>query len=276
MSHYWDRVAAQFSSWGSRCYICQRTFPSSNQLIRHMGNFHSYVDQCLVEDGLHLVSMETTIKLLSLECGLCGDVKATSADVKNHLSSVHYNKELDREFPGDDVGYKKWRCGRCSKNFTSSSARIRHLGSFHDQVLKYVKEFITVDDLDSHYIPENDFIDGETIVSEPFEDHNLTLLAKWKPLLVSKSSLIPASEEEFLKTPSRANKPKQLGTSSSSTSSKKLEVPENEFHSCPLANCSRQLKSRRMMLVHLAMTHYLEEFEDMFGTGKLLWSSFSF
>ena len=147
---------------------------------------------------------------------------------------------------------------------------MKHLGSFHDQVLKYAKEFITVDDLDSHYIPENDFVDGGTIVSEPFEDSNLTLLAKWKPLVVpkSKSSLIQASEEEFSKTPSRTD---ILDTSGSSTSRKKLEVPE--YHSCPLSNCSRQCKSRRMLLIHLAMTHYTEELENKFGTGRLLWTS---
>ena len=71
---------------------------------------HSYVDQCLVEDGLHFISMETTIKLLSLECGLCGDVKATSAELKNHLSYVHFSKELEREFPGDHPVHKNKRC----------------------------------------------------------------------------------------------------------------------------------------------------------------------
>jgi len=258
VSHYWDRVTDQFSSWGTHCYICLQAFPSTNQLIRHMGNFHSYVDQCLVQDELHFISVETTIKLLSLECGLCGVVKATSAELKNHLSYVHYSKELEREFPGDHAGHKNKRCDRCGKIFhNNGSARIRHIGSFHDQVLKYAKEFITVDAVDMNYIPDNNFESDNNNNGEPFEDQDLSLLAKWEPLVIPKPALLPTS-------PSMTDKPKQRNISKSSRTP---ESSEPEVHPCPVTDCSRQCNSRNKLLVHLTMTHYLEELEIKFGTG---------
>ena len=155
VSHYWERIASQFSSWGSRCYICLRAFQSSDQLVRHMGNFHSFVDQCLIKENLNFISVENTLKLLSLECGLCGEIKGTSSDLKIHLSFAHFSKELGREFPGDSNSPSKRskRCGRCSKMFTNNYNRIKHIGAFQDQVLKYVKQFLVVEDGD--YIPEN-------------------------------------------------------------------------------------------------------------------------
>jgi len=263
VSHYWDRISAKFSSWGPRCYICLRAFPSSNHLVRHMGNFHSYVDQCLVEDGMHFISMETTIKLLSLECGLCGDVKATSAELKNHLSYVHFSKELEREFPGDHPVHKNKRCDRCGKVFNSSSARIKHVGSFHDQVLKYAKSFITVDDVDSHYIPENDFAEGDETTGEHFEDEDTAPLVKWESLSVPKSPLPFAAEEDSTPAPKKA----KTDEVSESSSSKLVPAESLSLHPCPLTNCTRQCSTRRDLLVHLAMAHYLKELEKQLGTG---------
>jgi len=263
-SHYWDRIAAQFATWGPHCYICLCTFPSPSHLMRHMGNFHSYVDQCLVEDGLQFISMETTIKLLSLECGLCGDVKATSAELKNHLSYVHFSKELEREFPGDHPVHKNKKCDRCGKIFNSSSARIKHVGSFHDQVLKYAKSFINVDDVDKHYIPENNFAEGDEISGEPFEDEDTAPLAKWEPLSFPKSPVSIDVEKDSAPSPIKA----KIDEVSESSIVKPVPSAESPpLHPCPLNNCSRQCSTRKDLLVHLAMVHYLKELEKQFGTG---------
>ena len=265
--HYWDVIATQFSSWGSRCYICLRAFPSSNQLVRHMGNFHSYVDECLVKDGLNYISVENTIKLLSLECGFCGEVKATSAELKNHLSYVHFSKELGREFPGDPTGTanKNKRCNRCGKMFNTSSVRIKHVGSFHDQVLKYAKQFITVDDIDVPYIPENDFAEGIDLPGEPFEDEDMAPLASWEPLEVPKTPL-PDTEEDNLRISKGAAG--EADETSKSSSSIMTSTESSSLHPCPLSNCTRQCVTRMDLLVHLAMAHYLEQLEKQFGTSN--------
>jgi len=266
ISHYWDEITTQFSSWGSRCYICLRAFPSSNQLVRHMGNFHSFVDQCLIKDGLNYISVENTIKLLSLECGYCGEVKATSAELKNHLSYVHFSKELEREFPGETsvTAHKNKRCNRCGKMFNYSSVRIKHVGSFHDQVLKYAKQFITVDDGDILYIPENDFDEGADFPGEPFEDEDMAFLVSWEPLDVPKTHLLDMPGEDHSRLPKIV---KVTGETSMSSSSKIIQDESSSLHPCPLSNCTRQCVTRMDLLVHLAMAHYLEQLEKQFGTS---------
>jgi len=147
---------------------------------------------------------KTTIKLMSLECGFCEEVMRTSGDLKNHLSYVHFRNELGREFPEEKSTEKKNknRCNLCGKSFTTDIIRIRHVGSFHDQALKYAKQFITVTDDDARLIPGNNFGEGLNESGEPFNENQLQIaqfLTDWEPLHVSK---IPASGATKSSTPS--------------------------------------------------------------------------
>ena len=41
----------------------------------------------------------------------------------------------------------------------------------------------------------------------------------------------------------------------------------NDF-SCPLVDCSRQCDSKKLLLLHLAISHYQEELEDLYINGQ--------
>ena len=175
LDHYWNDIASKFSPWVSRCYICYREFSSDKQLVRHMGNFHSFVDQCLAKEGYELVSIDITGKLQDLKCCLCGEEKVNTHEIKSHLAHVHFRKELEREF--NVQRSDPFVCVLCQKEFSSSSARMQHIGAYHAQVLKYVKEHISIEEGALHMIPENDFDQSEDTKSRQFEqtenDHNL-------------------------------------------------------------------------------------------------------
>jgi len=265
-SHYWEKIEAQFARWGSRCFICLRDFNTSNNLVKHLGNFHSYVDQCLVKDGMNYISKENTIKLQSLECGFCGEMMSTSSNLKNHLSYVHFRKELGREFPEDNMtNNKEKKCDRCGKMLNSDPARIRHIGSYHDQVLKYAKHFIAVTDDDAKLIPENDFDEGLNEAGEPFEEDQMKVfefLTVWEPLDVSK---IPSPGAIKTSTPLVETTTREHRETDSSSNMVSLEL--TAFNTCPLTNCTRKCTNKTELRVHLAMSHYMDELEKEYGTG---------
>ena len=278
LDHYWNDIASKFSPWVSRCYICYREFSSDKQLVRHMGNFHSFVDQCLAKEGYELVSIDITGKLQDLKCCLCGEEKVNTHEIKSHLAHVHFRKELEREF--NVQRSDPFVCVLCQKEFSSSSARMQHIGAYHAQVLKYVKEHISIEEGALHMIPENDFDQSEDTKSRQFEqtenDHNL--LSIWNPIYVQeelaaenlkKEAEIDKEEKvEDLKLPHGqsgsiqqletlvTNDPQQLSTSG----------PSLTLHPCPIFKCVRKCSSRKDLMVHLSFSHYLKEIEKDYGT----------
>jgi len=218
-----------------------------------------------VKDNLNYVSKENTIKLQSRECGFCGEMMTKSGDLKNHLSFVHFRKELGREFPEDNSPNRRKRCDRCGKIFNSDTVRIRHIGSFHDQVLKYAKHFITVTEDDANLIPENNFDEGLNKSWEPFQEDEIQIaqfLTDWVPLHVSK---IPAPGATKSDTPT-------VGTTSvehreAGSCSNTVAPEQSALHMCPLTNCTRQCSTKADLRVHLAMSHYMADLEKEYGTG---------
>ena len=160
-NHYWSKLSEQFGTIGNKCYICNLEFPTLNHLVLHMGNFHSKIDGYLLADGYKATTCESTIKLLDLKCGICGSVKKSSTALKYHLSTHHFSKELNREFPSTTRKTKK--CAKCNKMVggpNSFTILMGHLGGFHDEVLKYAYNSIVVSDADRDTIPINDFEDN--------------------------------------------------------------------------------------------------------------------
>jgi len=263
VSHYWDIIATKFSRWGPRCYICMRAFQSSDLLVRHMGNFHSFVDQCLLKDGLSLSIDEKPIALKTFECGFCGEVKSTSTELKSHLCYVHFGKELEREFPAKGSGKT---CGICGKLLSTNQARMKHIGYFHDQVLKYAKKFISVTVNDAQLIAENGF----DVEGEPFdEEDSYQYLADWGHTPVSKISSTPVSK---ISSPQISDKciPMDETVSESVFQNRSQELYPSEqqqqpLQKCPLTYCFRECTNKAEILVHLAMTHYLDELHKEFG-----------
>eukprot|EP00092_Neocalanus_flemingeri_P018329 GFUD01019838.1.p1 GENE.GFUD01019838.1~~GFUD01019838.1.p1 ORF type:complete len:638 (-),score=130.04 GFUD01019838.1:175-2088(-) len=94
-----------------------------------------------------------------------------------------------------------------------------------------------------------------------------TISASSQPLRKKQclSTLVPEWDQNFSKTTSTINKPMQLD-SCTSRSIRNIESPE--VHSCPLTNCIRKCSSKKDLLIHLAMSHYLKELEEEFATGS--------
>ena len=168
--HFWDDLSRDFENCKDVCKICQKKYPTEDHLIQHMGNFHCMIDKYLVRKGLRVVSREKTARLLSWRCEICKVNQASSAALKSHLSVKHFSKQLLAEFP---VGRGKLkRCPKCFKTFDQSSVStvLAHVGSFHDEVIKYAAPHLDLEAVDVENIPVDDFDDGTVGISVESEE----------------------------------------------------------------------------------------------------------
>ena len=165
--HFWERLENDYSGQGDACHICSVKFPTHDHLLQHLGNFHCLIDPYLQKKGLRLVSFEKTIRLKSWRCEICQMVHPTAKALKVHLSVKHFYKELKAEFPTASARERK--CPKCYKTYEGSTVAfvIGHIGSIHDEVLKYAANYLDIDAADRSLLPVDDF-DDDT-VGVPFE-----------------------------------------------------------------------------------------------------------
>jgi len=158
--HFWNNLCEDYKYMGDTCTICMKRFPTEDHFFQHMGNFHCIIDKYLVEKGMKIISEEKTVKLLSWKCDLCQLNLNSSAALKSHLAVKHYQKELMAEFPVEKDKVKK--CPKCYKIFEGSSINtvVAHVGSFHDEVIKYAVHMLDLHEEDKAKIPVDDFDDG--------------------------------------------------------------------------------------------------------------------
>ena len=127
---------------------------------------------------------------------------------------------------------------------------------------------ITVTAEDAQLIPESSFGNGLDESGVPFEESQMQIdqfLTDWEPLSVSK---IPTSGA--IKTYSTPQVESRTNEHLEVSSSKIVTLESPALHMCPLTNCTRQCSSKTDLLVHLAMSHYMEEMEKEYGTGNLV------
>ena len=160
LCHFREDLCRDYKHLKSVCKICQLKYPTEDHLIQHMANFHSMIDKYLLTKGLRVVSKEKSAKLLSWKCEICKVNQASSSALKSHLSVKHYQRELLAEHPIGPGKVKK--CPKCSKLFdqTSLSTVVAHVGSYHDEVIKYAAHHLDIDPSDVENIPLDDFDDG--------------------------------------------------------------------------------------------------------------------
>eukprot|EP00092_Neocalanus_flemingeri_P039578 GFUD01043099.1.p1 GENE.GFUD01043099.1~~GFUD01043099.1.p1 ORF type:complete len:1056 (-),score=199.66 GFUD01043099.1:173-3037(-) len=187
--HFWDNLSEDYKFMGDSCNICMRKYPTEDHLIQHMGNFHCLIDKYLVKKGLRIISSEKTIKLLSWRCEFCKTNQTSSAALKSHLAVKHYQKELLAEFPVERG--KNKRCPKCYKLFDNASVStvIGHVGSFHDEVIKYATEVLDLDEIDKDNIPVDDFDDGTIGVPVEREESSLFKCEKCGSISKTRSDL---------------------------------------------------------------------------------------
>ena len=192
-SHYWSRLKNKFSVWGQSCFFCLVQYSSQENLLRHMGNFHCSrsIDSFLLEDGLQVTTVEWTSKLTSTKCQLCPGQRdwKTSAGLKAHLSATHYGSQIKREFY-EFTPLKKKKCPKCGRICPTSSARTQHIGSFHDEVMKYARRKVSVAVVDANIIPVNGFKERGKPLQLEVEDIKAALS------LLQKGNGIEAVEEK--------------------------------------------------------------------------------
>ena len=165
--HFWERLEEDYSGRGEVCNICSVRFPTHDHLLQHLGNFHCLIDPYLVRKGLRMVSHEKTIRLKSWRCEICQVAQPSAFALKTHLSVKHFYKELKAEFP--TASAKERKCPKCYKTYGGSTVAfvIGHIGSIHDEVLKYAANYLDMDATDRSLLPVDDF-DDDT-VGVPFE-----------------------------------------------------------------------------------------------------------
>lgn len=174
--HYWSKLTEQFGKWDRKCRICEKIYPTSDHLFHHMGNFHGSitVDRYLEAENFEVLTKEKTIKLETFNCELCKKEHTSSAALKSHLATKHFHPELAAEFSIGENKCKK--CPKCNKLFESGgkSAVISHLGSYHDEVLKYALPYVKMDESDRVRIDVDDFEPGVEIIkiSQPQSETN--------------------------------------------------------------------------------------------------------
>ena len=185
--HFFSQLKAQYADWGKTCYFCFVEFSSNDLLLTHMGNFHcaKSIDLYLLHDGCRVTTIEWTSKLLNTTCGKCGKGGMNSSALKFHMSTVHFAKQINREFPFSSRHQLK--CSKCKLTFPNTGKRTGHIGSVHDEVLKYAKEIIEVCEADNNIIPVNMFEEKGTAVALSEDDPNVKakLNAKFTPTCFS-------------------------------------------------------------------------------------------
>jgi len=158
--HFWDNLKIALAHLGNKCTICMKVYNTDDHLVQHMANFHSYVDKYMKECNLDILNQERTVRVLTHYCSSCERSTSDSTDMKNHLSIKHFNKQLIREH-GLDPSSVTHKCPKCGKVFSGNILLlVKHLGSFHDEVLKYAEKSIVLEEGERDFVPQDDFDDG--------------------------------------------------------------------------------------------------------------------
>ena len=80
---------------------------------------------------------------------------------------------------------------------------------------------------------------------------------------------VPEDKDYTAFTPTSRKRRRVITTATTSPGPSPANKTEdhNDF-SCPLVDCSRQCDSKKLLLLHLAISHYQEELEDRYINGQ--------
>jgi len=163
-SHYWSKLTEEFGTVDKECNICEKTYPSNSHLRHHMGNFHGSitVDRYLEADKCEVITREETVRLKNSSCEICKKIIKVSSSLKSHLSTKHFSRELSDEFSIGDS--KNQGCPKKCGVRGDKSYLIGHVGSVHDEVLKYALPYVKMDENYRVLVDLDDFEDGVQII----------------------------------------------------------------------------------------------------------------
>jgi len=174
LDHYWDILKEDLSQLGNKCKICLKEYPTDDHLVQHMANFHSKVDVYIKKEfGKHMIlNQERTVRITNWSCKKCKKDFSSGNAIKSHWSTIHFSGELKREWNIPETG-KNRKCPKieCNKGFepgTNAANVLSHVGSFHDEILKYAINDLDISPEDRAFVPIDDFDDD--VVGVPYQE----------------------------------------------------------------------------------------------------------
>lgn len=137
--HFWSGLEEEFRSWDVRCSICLLEFPSSEDLIYHMGNIHRRFNKYLVADGIEEVVIGKKLQINDFTCEIpnCGVISENNNKFKRHLSESHFYKNLKREYTFESTcpATCMWSINKDEKQKNMNASN--HSGITHSESLKF-------------------------------------------------------------------------------------------------------------------------------------------
>ena len=135
--HYWDKIAKEFESWGEKCSICMITFPTSEDLVMHMGDLHQAMNKYMISE--RFTPVDNHIGKVALDdsdrvCGMpdCKERFINFSHLKSHITS-HFKAAMRREFPS--LTTSKNTCPICGETFNKNT--LSHISKTHNMTLKF-------------------------------------------------------------------------------------------------------------------------------------------
>ena len=217
--HYWTRLFEEFKSWENKCSICLLQYPTNDDLIYHMGNVHRKFNKYLKEDGHGTLQILGKFKLDNLKCGMesCPKESERMTLFKLHLCSSHFSRTLQREFTEGDYS----PCyASCAKTFPNEAKRLYHIGSFHNEVLKFA----------AFYFKDTA---NESVLSNLLDLTEMRKGVTFKKEADKKIKQIKATEEYIIK--------------------------KSDLNSYNCGKCKKVYRTRTRLKTHIAFSHYKEK-----------------
>ena len=82
---------------------------------------------------------------------------------------------------------------------------------------------------------------------------------------------LPPSRHHYPGSTTPTRKRRRLATTTATSSpgpAAAIKTEDYKDFSCPLVDCSRQCDSKKLLMLHLAVSHYREELEDLYINGQ--------
>ena len=263
----------------TQCRLCGEKLKEHANLVRHYGVSHQMVHRFMSQSQLEKCSQAPKTqrpfpaqKSKSSEsnrwpCQFCP--RPPFSDKKSlhyHIAGVHFKDQI-RALIGDTL-----ECPECHKSYSKWNDVIRHVGSVHRYLYKFLPEFL-LDTPQNSKEANNDGKPQETIMDDPKPQECRKLKRKNVPFESDEEDAEPDNDwnphESTVKRIKLEHRDKCLKTADSyKQSSIKNSAGQLTCHICFLDN-GRTFSSRAKLYQHYSVVHYKQELEYKFGLKNL-------
>ena len=258
----------------TQCHLCGIKLKENANLVRHYGVSHQMVHRFLSQSQLEKCSQAPQIQRAfptqksksnesnSWPCHFCPRPPFSDKNsLHYHIAGVHFKDQI-RALIGDTL-----ECPECHKSYSKWNDVVRHVGSVHRYVYKFIPEFL----LD---IPQNSKEadnDGkpQIMMNDKKPQECKKLKRKNVPFESDEEDMEPDNDwnphESTVKRIRLEHRDKCLKTADTyKQSSIKTSAGSLTCHICFLEN-GRTFSSRAKLYEHYSVVHYKQELEYKFG-----------